>query len=140
MTAMNIQKANPSKRNRPANSAQTQARRRGNGRRVPAPEPPHPVILRGRRWHPTQSLVELPGGGCHLRLRLGCLEEIEQHVLSWGTHANVIAPRELRRRLWRTAEELVRRYQEDGRRAEDPIVDPRVAAAESTAPLPEVLE
>lgn len=33
-------------------------------------------ILRGRRWHPSQVVEELPGGGSQLRLRLGALEEI----------------------------------------------------------------
>ncbi|MCX6926597.1 MAG: WYL domain-containing protein, partial [Verrucomicrobia bacterium] len=41
-------------------------------------------ILRGRHLHPSQVVEELPGGGSHLRLRLSCLEEIEQYVLSWG--------------------------------------------------------
>ena len=44
-------------------------------------------VLRGRRWHPSQEVAELPGGGSQLRMRLSGLEEIEQHVLSWGTHA-----------------------------------------------------
>jgi predicted DNA-binding transcriptional regulator YafY len=67
-------------------------------------------ILRGRRWHPSQVVEELPGGGSHLRLRLSCLEEIEQCVLSWGTHATVVGPLELRERLANITEELVRRY------------------------------
>ncbi len=67
-------------------------------------------ILRGRRWHPSQVWTELPGGGCHLQMRLSCLEEIEQWVLSWGTHATVIRPVELRERLFKTTEELWQRY------------------------------
>ena len=67
-------------------------------------------ILRGRRWHPSQVVDELPGGGSQLRLRLGGLEEIEQYVLSWGTHANVIEPRELRIRLGAVARTLAERY------------------------------
>jgi predicted DNA-binding transcriptional regulator YafY len=56
-------------------------------------------IQRGVRLHSSQSVVELPRGGSHLRLRLSGLEEIEQRGLSWGTHATVIAPVELRQRL-----------------------------------------
>jgi predicted DNA-binding transcriptional regulator YafY len=67
-------------------------------------------ILRGRRWHPTQAWTELPGGGSHLRMRLSCLEEIEQWVLSWGTRATVLQPTELRERLFKTAEKLWQRY------------------------------
>ncbi len=67
-------------------------------------------ILRGRRLHPSQVVEELPGGGSHLRLRLCCLEEIQQYVLSWGTHANVVEPRELREWMGKVVEELGRRY------------------------------
>jgi proteasome accessory factor B len=68
-------------------------------------------ILRGRRLHPSQTATELPGGGCHLRMRLSCLEELEQYVMSWGTHATVIEPQELRQRLLKTTQELTKRYQ-----------------------------
>ncbi|HWQ93468.1 MAG TPA: WYL domain-containing protein, partial [Clostridia bacterium] len=72
-------------------------------------------ILRGRRFHPSQTVTELPGGGSRLEMRLSCLEEVEQHVLSWGTHATVIGPQELRERVAKTVGELVKRYsQADG--------------------------
>jgi predicted DNA-binding transcriptional regulator YafY len=67
-------------------------------------------VLRGRRWHPSQVWTELPGGGSHLRMRLSCLEEIEQWVLSWGTRATVLQPTALRERLFKTTEELWQRY------------------------------
>jgi len=67
-------------------------------------------VLRGRRWHPSQEVVELPGGGSHLRMRLSCLEEIEQYVLSWGTHATCVGPMELRERIRGTVEKLEKRY------------------------------
>jgi predicted DNA-binding transcriptional regulator YafY len=63
-------------------------------------------ILRGRRWHPSQEIVELPDGRSQLRLRLSCLEEIEQYVLSWGSHATVAEPAELRTRVLSTVREL----------------------------------
>ena len=66
-------------------------------------------ILRGRKWHPSQVWTELPGGGSHLQMRLSCLDEIEQWVLSWGTRATVIRPAELRDRLFKTTEELWQR-------------------------------
>jgi hypothetical protein len=43
-------------------------------------------------------------------MRLSGLEEIEQHVLSWGAHASVVEPRELRERLGKVAGELAARY------------------------------
>ena len=67
-------------------------------------------ILRGRRWHPSQVWTELPDGCAHLSMRLSCLEEIEQWVLSWGTRATVIRPAELRERIFNTSETLWQRY------------------------------
>jgi len=68
--------------------------------------------LRGRRWHPSQVWTELPGGGAHLQLRLSCLEEIEQWVLSWGTRATVVRPKVLQDRIGLAARELATRYGE----------------------------
>ena len=45
-----------------------------------------------------------------LRLRLSCLDEIEQWVLSWGTRATVIRPQALADRIAHTARELASRY------------------------------
>ena len=67
-------------------------------------------MLRGRRFDPKQVWTELPGGGSYLNLRLNSLDEIEHHVLSWGTHATVIGPVELRQRLFKVAKELSERY------------------------------
>ena len=67
-------------------------------------------VLRSRRWHPSQEVEELPGGGSRLLLRLSCLEEIEQYVLSWGARATVIEPQELRERVGKVARELAERY------------------------------
>ena len=74
-------------------------------------------VLRGRRWHPSQVWTELPSGGSQLRMRLSCLEEIEQWVLSWGTRATVIAPTDLRERIFNTTESLWQRYGCDATRA-----------------------
>jgi predicted DNA-binding transcriptional regulator YafY len=67
-------------------------------------------VHRGRRWHPSQVIQELPSGGSHLHMRLSCLEEIEQYILSWGTHATVIGPTELIARIADTARTLADRY------------------------------
>ena len=67
-------------------------------------------ILRGRRWHPTQVWTEVPSGGSQLRMRLSCLEEMEQWVMSWGVHATVIAPTELRERILSTLESMLPNY------------------------------
>ena len=59
--------------------------------------------IREREWHDSQQLRELPDGGLELELRLGALPEIERWVLSWGAHARVMEPPELRERMKKTA-------------------------------------
>ena len=67
-------------------------------------------LIRGRRWHSSQELTELPGRQIQLRMRLNSLEEAERWVLSWGTHATVVRPQALAVRLCRTAVDLQDRY------------------------------
>lgn len=69
-------------------------------------------LLRGRKWHQSQELTELPDGASRLRFRLNNLEEIESWVLSFGRHASVVRPAELRERLEQTAAILLDRYRE----------------------------
>jgi len=66
--------------------------------------------LRGRKLHHSQEISEQPDGISQWRFRLSALEEIEQHVLSWGTHARVIEPPELRESVLKTATALARTY------------------------------
>lgn len=68
-------------------------------------------LVRERRWHSSQELTDLPGGGVRVRLRLNNIEEVERWVLSWGSHATVIRPKLLTERLRLTALELIRRYE-----------------------------
>jgi proteasome accessory factor B len=66
--------------------------------------------VRGRRWHWSQELTELPKGMLRVALRLNNLEEIEKWVLGFGVHATVVRPKALIQRLKKTGEELGRRY------------------------------
>lgn len=75
-----------------------------------APSP----MLQGRAWHSSQKVTPLPGGGSHMRFRLSALEEVERWILSWGTHANVIGPAELRKRVARTARTVGAHYEDAG--------------------------
>ena len=75
-----------------------------------APSP----MLQGRAWHSSQKVTPLPGGGSHMRFRLSALEEVERWILSWGTHASVIGPAELRKRVARTARTVGARYEDAG--------------------------
>jgi predicted DNA-binding transcriptional regulator YafY len=69
-----------------------------------------PDLLRGRRWHWSQSIDELPGGQIRMRMRLNNIEEVERWVLEWGVHATVIAPLLLADRIDTIAAELRKRY------------------------------
>ena len=51
--------------------------------------------VREKKWHESQQLRELKGGGVELKLKLSSLMEIERWVLSWGGDAKVLKPREL---------------------------------------------
>jgi proteasome accessory factor B len=71
-------------------------------------------LLRGRRWHASQQLTELAGGRLRLGLRLNSIEEAERWVLSWGSHATVVAPAALAARIRQTASDLQERYRVRG--------------------------
>jgi predicted DNA-binding transcriptional regulator YafY len=66
--------------------------------------------IRGRRWHRSQEITELPKGLLRLRMRLNNIEEVEGWLLSFGTNATVVRPRVLRERLAKVGEEFARRY------------------------------
>jgi predicted DNA-binding transcriptional regulator YafY len=82
----------------------------GNHRVVIRFDPGAAERVREREWHESQEMVELPGGRLELRLKLGSLTEIEHWILGWGAAAEVIAPKELRERIHRTAAALTAKY------------------------------
>ena len=51
--------------------------------------------VREKKWHESQQLRDLKGGGIELRLNRSRLREIERWVLSWGGDAVVRKPRQL---------------------------------------------
>jgi predicted DNA-binding transcriptional regulator YafY len=67
-------------------------------------------LVRGRRWHRSQELTELPGGRLRMRLRLDNLFEVERLVLGFGEHVTVERPNALRERLHKICGELAARY------------------------------
>jgi predicted DNA-binding transcriptional regulator YafY len=76
-------------------------------------------LIRGRRWHSSQELMELPSRQIRLRMRLNSIEEAERWVLSWGAHATLVRPQALAERLSNTAAELHQRYSGLGREPEE---------------------
>jgi predicted DNA-binding transcriptional regulator YafY len=63
-----------------------------------------------RQWHPSQKARHVRDGSIELSLTLGNLEEVERWILSWGTHAQVLGPAELRDRIAKTASALNATY------------------------------
>lgn len=67
-------------------------------------------FIREKKWHPSQTLGELPDGGVELRLKLSSLVEIERWVLNWGGRAIVVQPPELAQSVCLAAREILRRH------------------------------
>lgn len=74
--------------------------------------------VRGRQWHSTQTVEELPDGpggrlgegSLILRMRVGGLGEVKRWVLSFGAGAEVLEPEELRAGLVRESTALYGLY------------------------------
>lgn len=63
--------------------------------------------IREKKWHESQTLIELDGGGIELRLKLSSLAEVERWVLSWGGNAVVAGPPELARSVRQSARRIL---------------------------------
>jgi len=64
--------------------------------------------VREKKWHQSQELRRLKGGGVELKLKLSSLAEIERWVLSWGGDAKVLQPRELAEAVRRSARAILK--------------------------------
>lgn len=62
------------------------------------------------RWHHSQQVHDLAGGGCELRLRVGGTREIRSWVLSWGADVEVLAPDGLRAEVAEHARRMIACY------------------------------
>ena len=66
--------------------------------------------IRERRWHSTQRIEELPDAGLVLRFQAGGLSEVKRWVLSYGSHATVLAPVGLREEVAAEARSVAGMY------------------------------
>jgi len=78
-------------------------------------------LVRGRRWHATQNITELPKGQMRMSMRLNSIEEAERWILGWGIHATVVRPKALAKRIRQTSSSLLDRY-------DSLLAEPRVTA------------
>lgn len=63
--------------------------------------------IREKKWHESQQLRELKGGGVELQMKLSSLAEVERWILSWGGDARVLKPRELAEAVKSAARKIV---------------------------------
>jgi len=66
--------------------------------------------LRERQWHPSQQLEELDEGGLLAAYQLNHLMDVQRWVLSWGSHAEVLEPQELREQVKAELEKMLGFY------------------------------
>jgi predicted DNA-binding transcriptional regulator YafY len=64
--------------------------------------------IREKKWHESQQLRELKGGGVELRMKLSSLAEVGRWILSWGGDAKVIRPMELIKAVRHSARQILR--------------------------------
>jgi predicted DNA-binding transcriptional regulator YafY len=63
--------------------------------------------IREKKWHESQQLRELKGGGVELKLKLSSLVEIERWILSWGGDAIAIKPKQLIEAVKQSAKKIL---------------------------------
>jgi proteasome accessory factor B len=64
--------------------------------------------IREKKWHESQQLRKLKGGGVELRLKLSSLAEVGRWVLGWGGDAVVVRPTELAQSVRQAAQRVLR--------------------------------
>ena len=64
--------------------------------------------IREKKWHESQHLRELKGGGVELHLKLSSLAEVGRWILSWGGDAVVVRPAELAQFVRQAAQRVLR--------------------------------
>ena len=65
-----------------------------------------------RTWHKSQQIERRPDGSLILSMSVSGLGEVKRWVLGFGSHAEVLAPTELREEVKREIEELRKQYEE----------------------------
>ena len=63
--------------------------------------------IREKRWHDSQQLRDLEGGGVELCMKLSSLAEVERWVLNWGGNARVVRPADLSASVRAAAQRII---------------------------------
>lgn len=67
--------------------------------------------IKGKRWHKSQVLEELPNGNLRMTLNVGGLGEVMRWVMSLGSKAWVVEPEDLRERVILELEAALEKYE-----------------------------
>lgn len=67
--------------------------------------------IQERKWHETQEVEIKPDGSLILRLKLSGLNEVKRWLLSFGAHAQILAPASLREEIYREARAMMSIYE-----------------------------
>jgi predicted DNA-binding transcriptional regulator YafY len=64
--------------------------------------------IREKKWHESQQMRELKGGGVELRMKLSSLVEIERWILGWSGNAVVVQPQALADSVRKAAQKILK--------------------------------
>ena len=67
-------------------------------------------FIRERHWHHSQEVAAGRDGGIEVRMQLNNLIDVQRWLLAWGSHAEALAPEELRDAVAREVAALAGRY------------------------------
>ena len=70
-------------------------------------------LIKEVEWHPSQQIEDLPDGDILYTATVPETTEVRIWILSYGHHAEVIAPESLRAEVAAVAEKMHQRYQKD---------------------------
>ncbi len=63
-----------------------------------------------RKWHPSQELRSSSDGSTELLLEVSIAPDLENWILSWGDHAEVLKPKSLREKIAAAAKAMAKKY------------------------------
>ncbi len=62
------------------------------------------------KFHPTEEREEMPDGGLRVKMHVTALDGVKRFVMQYGSHAQVIAPKELRQEIQEEITEMQKNY------------------------------